>query len=164
MKNNPLGLFCFILKNMKAGIDYVGVTTPFYCHDGKGNFLFHKRSLNCRDEQGNWDPGSGQLEFGLSPEENVLKELQEEYSCKGKITGNIPAHTIFRKLSDGTKTHWIAIPFFIQVKPNDVVIGEPEKIDEICWAPLTELPIPLHAGFQYTFSNYKKYFDSYIKK
>jgi len=29
---------------MISGIDYIGITTPFYCNDGKGNFLFHKRS------------------------------------------------------------------------------------------------------------------------
>ena len=56
---------------MKPGIDYIGVSTPFYCHDGQGNFLFHKRSQKCRDEQGRWDTGSGKLEFGLTVEENV---------------------------------------------------------------------------------------------
>ena len=53
---------------MKPGIDYIGVSTPFYCHDGQGNFLFHKRSQKCRDEQGRWDTGSGKLEFGLTVE------------------------------------------------------------------------------------------------
>jgi hypothetical protein len=49
---------------MNPGIDYVGITTVFFCHDGKGNFLFHKRSNKCRDEHGRWDLGSGKLEHG----------------------------------------------------------------------------------------------------
>jgi len=48
---------------MKKGQDYTGVTIVFACHDGKNNFLFSKRSENCRDEHGCWCPGGGGLEF-----------------------------------------------------------------------------------------------------
>lgn len=87
---------------IRAGIDYIGITTPFYCNDGKGKFLFHKRSKNCRDEQGAWDPGGGQLEFGQSLENSVLREVIEEYGCAGEIQGLLPAHSIFRT-SNGKK-------------------------------------------------------------
>ncbi len=46
-------------QNAKRGIDYIGVNCVFWCHDGKGNVLFHKRSKNCRDEQGTWTPAAG---------------------------------------------------------------------------------------------------------
>ncbi len=49
---------------MKKGIDYIGVTCVFYCHDGKGKLLLHKRSENCRDEKGRWDCGGGAMELG----------------------------------------------------------------------------------------------------
>jgi 8-oxo-dGTP pyrophosphatase MutT (NUDIX family) len=71
--------------SMNIGVDFIGITTPFYCHDGNGNILMHKRSSNCRDEQGRWDAGSGKLEQSLSLEENVLQEVLEEYGCKGEI-------------------------------------------------------------------------------
>lgn len=145
---------------MKPGIDFVGITTPFYCNDGKGLFLLHKRSKNCRDEHGRWDPGSGKLEFGLTPEENVLKEVQEEYGCSGEIQGRLPAHPIFRTF-DGIKTHWLALPFFIKVDPKRVKNNEPEKIDEIGWFRLNSLPDPLHTGFNITFTNYQKHFERY---
>jgi hypothetical protein len=98
---------------MKPGIDYIGISTPFYCNDGKGRFVLHKRSVKCRDEHSAWDPGSGQLEFGLSPEENVLKEVMEEYGCRGIIQEQVPTHTIIRN-SNGKVTHWLAVPFFIK--------------------------------------------------
>jgi 8-oxo-dGTP diphosphatase len=146
---------------MKPGIDYIGINTPFYCNDGKGKFLLHKRSKNCRDEQGNWDPGSGQLEFGYTPEENVLREVAEEYGCKGKIQERLPPHSIFRELN-GKKTHWLAIPFFIKVNPADVKINEPQKNDEIGWFYLDKLPKPLHTGFNFTFNRFPEYFKKYL--
>ena len=148
---------------MKLGIDYIGISTPFYCNDGQGRFLLHKRSKNCRDEHGRWDPGSGQLDFGCTPEENVLRELIEEYGCSGAIQGCLPAHSIFRE-QNGQKTHWLVIPFFVKVDPKEVKNNEPDKIDEIGWFDLDHLPAPLHSGFQFTLSHYKEYFEKYKKK
>ncbi len=143
---------------MKIGIDYVGISTPFYCHDGKGNFLFHKRGRDCRDERGHWDTGGGKLDFGLIPEENVLKEVFEEYGCKGEIDECLPVLNIFRE-QDGIKTHWIALPFFVKVNPEEVKINEQEKIAEIGWFRLDNLPEPLHTGFQLGFAKFRGQFE-----
>jgi len=145
---------------MKIGVDYTGVSTPFYCHDGKGNFLLHKRSKNCRDEHGHWDPGSGKLEFGVSLEENVLREIAEEYGCQCEIQEQLPAHDIFRE-QNGKNTHWLAVPFFVKVDPRKVKINEPEKIDEIGWFRLDSLPSPLHTGFKYSLNKFRKNFEKY---
>lgn len=146
---------------MKIGVDYIGITTPFYCHDGNGHLLMHKRTTQCRDERGRWEAGSGKLEFGLSLEENVLKEVLEEYGCKGEIQGIVPTIDIFRE-HDGVKTHWIAVPFFIKVDRKEVKIMEPDKMGEIGWFTIDNLPHPLHSGFEYTFNKYKKYFKKYL--
>jgi ADP-ribose pyrophosphatase YjhB (NUDIX family) len=145
---------------MIIGSDYIGITTPFYCNDGKGTFLFHKRSQNCRDEQGMWDPGGGKLEFGQALEESVLREVKEEYGVDGIIQEYIPAHSVIR-YHNGVKTHWVAIPFFILVTRDAVSNNDPKKIDELDWFTLTNLPKPLHTGFQYTFNHYQEYFQKY---
>lgn len=147
---------------MKAGVNYIGITTPFYCNDGNGNFLLHKRSENCRDEQGMWDPGSGEADFGMSIEENVLREIIEEYGCKGEIQERLPAHDIFRE-NNGVKTHWIAIPFFVKVNPEEVKNNDPDKIGEIGWFKMDALPNPMHTGFMFTFNTFKGYFEKYRK-
>lgn len=140
---------------MKIGIDCIGITTPFYCTDGHGNFLFHKRSRNCRDEQGHWDTGGGKLEFGQTLEENVLREVKEEYGCKAKIIKPLPPYTLIRE-QNGEKTHWIAVPFLILVNPKQVKNNEPEKIDAIGWYTLSKLPHPLHTGVRIALGKYKK--------
>lgn len=147
---------------MQIGIDYIGITTPFYCNDGNGNFLLHRRSVNTRDEHGRWDPGSGKLDFGVNPEENVLREIMEEYGCKGEIQEQLPVHSIFREW-DGKPTHWIAIPFFVKVDPKEVRNNEPHKIDELGWFRLDALPEPLHTGFQFTLNKFRDHFEKYSK-
>jgi 8-oxo-dGTP pyrophosphatase MutT (NUDIX family) len=147
---------------MKIGIDFVGISTPFYCHDGKGRLLMHKRTKACRDEHERWDTGAGKLEHGLSLEENVLKEVMEEYGCAGEIVGSVPAHDIFRTF-DGAKTHWLAVPYFVRVDPAEVKINEPEKVSELGWFSIDALPEPLHTGFAYTFTRYRDLFEKYVK-
>jgi len=146
---------------MKPGIDYVGISTPFYCNDGRGSFVLHKRSKQCRDEQGRWDTGSGELRFGQTLQESVLREVREEYGCLGVIQEQLPVHSILR-VCGGKKTHWLAIPFFILVDPKKVKINEPEKAAEIGWFNLDNLPKPLHSGFQFTMRKYEKYFKKYM--
>ena len=60
---------------MIQGKDYVGVSVVYFCHDGNGRFLMQKRGQNCRDEKGNWDIGAGGLEFGLTIEDTLRKEM-----------------------------------------------------------------------------------------
>lgn len=147
---------------MQVGVDFTGVTTPFYCTDGKGSFLLHKRSKNCRDEQGRWDLGSGRLGFGQDVEHSVLREVREEYGCNGKILEQFPAHSIHRE-HNGSKTHWLAIPFVVLVNPDEVRNNEPDKIDEIGWFTLDALPQPLHTGFQQTLKQYGHLLQKYSK-
>lgn len=145
----------------QPGVDYIGVTTPFYCHDGQGKFVMHKRSKNCRDEIGTWDFGGGQVEFGETLEQCVFREVREEYGCKGEITGCIPAHDIFR-VQNGIKTHWLVVPFFVLVDPKHIRINEPHKVDDLDWFTLDAFPSPLHSGVQMTLAKYRNLFEEQI--
>jgi len=146
---------------VNPGEDYIGITTPFYCHDGNGRIVMQKRNSNARDEHGRWDPGSGKLEKGLTLEENVKKEVREEYGCECTVQESLPPHGIFRG-QDGEETHWLAVPFFVRVDPEEVENGEPEKFDEINWFDIDNLPENLHTGFEYTFKNYRDKFSEII--
>lgn len=144
---------------MKTGIDCIGISTVFFCHDNNGNFLLHKRSKNCRDEQGKWDFGGGKLEFGLTTKENVLKEIQEEYGVLGSIQKELPYYNIFRE-NNGMKTHWISFPFIVEIDSNKAKNNEPENIEEIKWVKLQNLPQPLHPGVIFVLNKYKEEFEN----
>jgi len=137
---------------MEKGIDHTGISVIYFCHDGHGNFLMNKRSVNCRDEHGRWDPGGGGLEFGDTVENTLKKEIVEEY-CTDVIDYNFLGYRdVHRALEDGTKTHWIALDFKVLVDRNKVKNGEPHKFEDIGWFALKDLTSPLHSQME-TFLN-----------
>lgn len=131
---------------MKQGIDYIGITVCFYCHDGKGNLLLQKRSKNCRDEQGKWDCGGGSVRFGETARYAAQREIKEEYCCKPIKLDFVGMNNVLR-IHDKKQTHWIAIIFAAQLNPKDVIIGVPRKIEKIGWFKPSKLPAPLHSMY-----------------
>lgn len=145
---------------MKPGIDFIGVSVSFFCHDGN-EFLLHKRSDKCRDEIGRWDFGGGRVEMGETLEKAVLREVKEEYGVTGTIEKQLPAHSLLRQ-EKGTKTHWLIITFIVKVDRKKAILGVPEKMSELGWFKLGALPKPLHTGAALTLTRYKKEFIKYI--
>ena len=128
----------------RPGIDYIGVTASFICHDGKGNFLMQKRGAKARDENGRWDCGGGKLELQSTPEETLRQEIKEEY-CADVIDFKSMGYRDVHRVHDGQRTHWIALYFVVLVDPKQVKNGEPHKFDEIGWFTRDTLPSPLHS-------------------
>lgn len=135
-----------ILRQHK-GVSFTGVTTVFFCHDGTGRILLAKRSKNARDEHGAWDPGAGGLKHGQAVEDNMRRELMEEYGVEPIRTEFIGYFDAFRETPGGLPTHWVAMCFAVHVDPTQVRIGEPDILEEIAWFDLDNLPTPLHSQF-----------------
>lgn len=130
--------------DLRKGVDFIGVTCSFYCYDGQGNILMHRRSQNCRDERGVWDGGSGSMEFGETFEETVRREIMEEYCVRPTKLVLCGFKNVIRK-NGRVKTHWVAVVFAARVNPKRCAIGEPAKMDEIAWFPMNRLPKELHS-------------------
>jgi 8-oxo-dGTP diphosphatase len=130
------------------GLSFTGITTVFFCHDGKGKIFLTKRSKRTRDEQGRWDPGAGGLKHGQTLEENLLRELKEEYDVTPFATEFIGYLDVFRKNDAGQSTHWLAMYFAVRVDPHKVHVNEPDKVDDSGWFSLDALPTPLHSQFE----------------
>ncbi|MFH1211853.1 MAG: NUDIX domain-containing protein [Candidatus Woesearchaeota archaeon] len=129
---------------MIAGVDYIGVSIVFACHDGKGNYLLHKRSDNCRDEHGRWDCGSGELEFGENVADTLKKEIKEEF-CTDVLDYEFLGFRDVHRTHQGKKTHWIAIDFKVHIDRNKVKNGEPKKFEKLGWFKIGDLPEPRHS-------------------
>ena len=129
---------------MKKGVDHIGVTCVFFCHDGNGRVLLHKRSQNCRDEQGRWDCGGGSMEFGETFDQTVRREVFEEYGVLPEEVVNVEAKNVLRTHNE-TQTHWIAVLHAVKISPDNVKIGEPEKMDDIGWFHIDDFPEERHS-------------------
>ncbi len=140
--------------NMRSGIDYPGVSVVFLCHDGKGKYLLHKRSVNARDEHGKWDCGGGALEAHENVLECLRHELKEEY-CAEPLETEFLGYVDSHREHKGEKVHWIALTFRVLVDPAVVQIGEPHKFDDIGWFTLDNLPSPLHPTAEIEFNEYR---------
>lgn len=140
---------------MKRGVDYPGVTVCSFLHDGKGNVLLNKRSVNCRDEHGKWDICGGGLELGDTLEETVRKEIQEEFGTDALEIEPLGYREMHRVQEDGQKSHWVGLDFKVLVDTTKVVNNEPHKFDEVRWFPITDLPEPMHSQFRAYWEKYQ---------
>lgn len=130
----------------KRGVDFIGVSCVFYCHDGKGKYLLHKRSQKARDEVGTWEAGAGAVEFGETFEQSVQREILEEYCCKPKKLKLVTVSNMIRE-NKGIKTHWVAVIFTAMLDPKKTKIGDPQKMDALGWFSADNLPSPLHSKY-----------------
>ncbi len=137
------------------GIDYIGLTTTFLCHDGKGHVLMNKRSLNCRDEHGCWDPGGGSIEFGKTAVDNLRKEIAEEY-CTTVLDYEFLGYRDVLRTQNGKLTHWLSLDFKVLVDRSKVKNGEPHKLDALEWFTLNKLPEPVHSQLPEFLRKYKE--------
>ncbi len=135
----------------------IRISVCFFCHDGKGNYLVAKRSQNCRDEQGLWDPGGGGLKFGETIEDAVRREMREEF-CAAPIAMECMGYRDVFRVQNGVETHWVAHDFRVLVDPREVKIGEPHKCDELRWGTIEEiknLGEELHSQFPAFFAKHE---------
>jgi len=140
---------------MQKGIDCIGVTVVYFCHDGKGNVLFAKRSQNVRDEKGVWDIGGGAVEFGERAEQVLKREIMEEYNAD-VISFEFLGFRDVHRVHDGHPTHWIALDFKVLIDPINVKIGEPDKFDDIGWFQRENFPKPGHSQFPEFLEKYRE--------
>lgn len=131
---------------MEVGVEYIGVTVSFLCHDGQGRVLLNKRSRHCRDEHGHWDGGGGRVEFGETLQQALRREIREEYSAEIMTQTFLGYRDVFRQQA-GQATHWLSLDYLVQLDPNQVKNNEPDKFDALEWFAWQELPSPMHSQF-----------------
>jgi 8-oxo-dGTP diphosphatase len=87
---------------------------------------------------GCWQCVGGHVEFGESPMETVKREAHEELGIE---IGNLRLAACTNMIKYGK--HYLDLTFAAEILVGEPRIIEPEKMEEIRWFPLDELPEPL---------------------
>ena len=131
------------------GKSFVGVSTAVAIMNKNGELFMAQRSKNTRDEHGRWDICGGGLKWGSKIEENIRREMAEEFA----VDSSEPLHFFgfreaFRNDPAGDPTHWVCFDYLIVLldeEAKNVHINEPENFDDCGWFSLDALPQPLHS-------------------
>lgn len=137
------------LLRKHKGKSFVGVSTAAAIFNPKGKLFLAKRSENTRDEHGRWDVCGGGLKWGETLEDNVRREMQEEFAVESKSRLTfVGIREAFRVDQHNDKTHWVCLDYCIVLGPEEakkVVINEVDNFTESGWFDLSQLPQPLHS-------------------
>lgn len=87
---------------------------------------------------GMWGSMGGHVEFGESPTEAAIREAKEELGIE---VGNLEFVQCMSMMHDGK--HYLDVSFKADIISGEPTIMEPDKIAEIGWFPLTNLPSPM---------------------
>ena len=146
----------------QPGFSHIGVSVTFFCHDGQGNIVLGKRTTKCRDEHGCWDPGGGKVDFGENPRATIERELKEEYDAEVLECDFLGFRSVHRE-QHGQPTHWVTLDYLVLVYPEHIHNTEPEKLSQLEWFPLDNLPSPMHSQWGLAMEQYQDVFES-LKK
>lgn len=137
------------------GFTVPGLCVVFFCYDADGNLLLQRRSgKNCRSEPGRWDVGGGKIHFGETSHEALVREVQEEY---GVVPLDATLLGTREAIWPGKTEHWVTLDYKVIVVREDVVIGEPDKVDALMWLePGADHPSPMHEMLPDALERYKE--------
>ncbi len=108
-----------------------------YIGDGKGNILMTLRK--SAHEPGTWCPPGGHLEMGEEFIDCVKREVKEEIGIDVHAAEFVAVvNNVF-----SPEKHYVNVEFVVTSASGEPKNCEPEKMAEIGWYPLHNLPQPL---------------------
>lgn len=121
----------------QPGIDFPGLGVGLaILRDGK--LLLRKRMK--APEAGHWNIVGGKVDHMERAEIAARREAEEE---TGLSIGPIGYLGITEQLIDADRQHWISLLYVTDDTSGDPQLTEPDKLSEIGWFDLDDLPQPL---------------------
>ncbi|MDI6835769.1 MAG: NUDIX domain-containing protein [Rhizobiaceae bacterium] len=121
------------------GVHFPGVGVGLaILRDGK---LLLARRLKA-PEAGFWNIVGGKVDH-LEPAERAAKREAEEET--GLTIGAIEFVCVTEQIIDADRQHWVSLLYRTNDVQGEAQLTEPDKIAEIDWFPLDDLPQPLSA-------------------
>ena len=122
---------------MKSGVDCIGVGCGALIINDKNEALLVKRGVKSKNEVGVWSKPGGAVEFGEKVEDAVRREIKEELGVNIELSKFLG---FTNHIIKSENQHWVTFNYLAKITEGEPRIMEPEKIAEIKWFNLRNLP------------------------
>lgn len=116
----------------------------------KNNCILLGKRINAHG-QGTWAPPGGHLEYGETPEQCAMRELDEETGIK--IT-NLRRAPFTSDVFEEKQKHYITLFFIADYFSGIPINREPEKCEGWHWISILDFPTNIFAPFQTLIKEY----------
>lgn len=126
----------FPMKDLKRGVDYIGVGIGAIIVDDIGNVLLIRRGKKAKNERGKWEFPGGAVEFGDTMATTIKKEIREELGVEIELGDSLPA---IDHILPEENQHWVTSCIIAKITKGKPKIMEPETCEKIDWFGVDEL-------------------------
>jgi 8-oxo-dGTP diphosphatase len=143
------------MKNLKRGIDYIGVGVGALIIDGEGRLFLTRRGPQAKNERGLWEFPGGSVEFGETLAQALRREMYEEFGIEIEVGELID---LVDHILPEEGQHWVSPTYLCNIVRGTPIIQEPEKCSEIGWFAIEDIPSDLSVITRENLMHYKNRF------
>ncbi|MGE7370945.1 NUDIX domain-containing protein [Neorhizobium sp. NPDC001467] len=120
------------------GLDFPGVGCGLVIQNAEGKVLLYRRVK--APEAGYWNIVGGKVDQMEHSSEAARREAQEE---TGLSIGSVEFLCAVEALVEADRQHWISLIYLTREFSGEPQLAEPDKLSEMGWFDLSDLPQPL---------------------
>ena len=124
----------------KPGVDFPGVGCGLVIQRADGRVLLCKRLK--APEAGFWNIVGGKVDLMEPSAEAARREAEEESGLK---IGAVDFLCVAEEVIPADGQHWVSLIYVTRDFTGEATLTEPDKLSEIGWFDLNDLPQPLSA-------------------
>lgn len=124
----------------KPGVDFPGVGCGLVIQRADGRVLLCKRMK--APEAGFWNIVGGKVDLMEPSAEAARREAEEESGLK---IGAVDFLCVAEEVIPADGQHWVSLIYVTRDFTGEATLTEPDKLSEIGWFDLDDLPQPLSA-------------------
>jgi ADP-ribose pyrophosphatase YjhB (NUDIX family) len=125
---------------LRPGLDVPGVGAGLVIRRSDGSILLYRR-VNP-PEAGYWNIVGGKVDFMEATSDAARREAEEE---TGLSIGPVDFLCLSEQRLETDRQHWLSVIYLAQDFSGEPRLTEPDKLSDMGWFSLTDLPQPLSA-------------------
>lgn len=123
-------------SDLKAGVDYIGVSAGAVIVNDKREFFLAKRSSGARDDHDKWEFPGGSIKLFETRQQAAIRNVKEKYGVEVSVIKQLGVYDVIDKKSGD---HWLSTTYYCEYVAGTPRILQSDKCEEIGWFSLDEV-------------------------